>query len=86
MLFSAALRRVLLTLSFTILFVWVVVAPTYHLAAQPKKKLTAKMLQLQGITVSKVEALSSPFKEASITLSPTGRFLYFMTERGGQPC
>ncbi len=85
MLFSAALRRVLLTLSFSILLVWVVVAPTYHLAAQPKKKLTAKMLQLQGITVSKVEALSSPFKEASITLSPTGRFLYFMTERGGQP-
>lgn len=85
MLFSAALRRVLLTLSFTILLIWVVAASTYHLAAQPKKKLTAKMLQLQGITVSKAEALSSPFKEASITLSPTGRFLYFMTERGGQP-
>ncbi|MBL7992053.1 MAG: PD40 domain-containing protein, partial [Candidatus Kapabacteria bacterium] len=85
MLFSAALRRVPLTLSFIILLIWVVAASTYHLAAQPKKKLTAKMLQLQGITVSKAEALSSPFKEASITLSPTGRFLYFMTERGGQP-
>ncbi len=43
------------------------------------------MLQLQGISISKVEALSSPFKEASITLAPTGRFMYFMTERGGQP-
>jgi outer membrane protein OmpA-like peptidoglycan-associated protein len=85
MLFSAALRRVLLTLSSTVLLVWVVTAPFHHLAAQPKKKLTAKMLQLQGISVSKVEALSSPFKEASITLAPTGRFMYFMTERGGQP-
>lgn len=55
------------------------------LFAQSKKKITAKMLQLQGVSVSKIEALSSPFFEANLSLSPNGRFLYFATERGGQP-
>jgi len=85
MLFSVALRRLFLTLFSTVLLVCIVTASSHHLAAQPKKKLTAKMLQLQGVSVSKVEALSSPFREAGITLAPTGRFMYFMTERGGQP-
>ncbi len=42
------------------------------------------MLQLQGVTVSKVETLSSPFLETNISLSPNGRFMYFASERGGQ--
>jgi outer membrane protein OmpA-like peptidoglycan-associated protein len=42
------------------------------------------MLQVQGVTVTKIDALSSPAKEANITLSPNGRFIYFMSERGGQ--
>ena len=91
MIFSAASkkgrvhhRHSLITLVSTVLL-WLLAANTHYLSAQPKKKITAKMLQLQGISVSKVEALSSPFKEANITLSPTGRFMYFMSERGGQP-
>jgi outer membrane protein OmpA-like peptidoglycan-associated protein/Tol biopolymer transport system component len=52
--------------------------------AQPKKKLTAKLLQVQGVSITKIDVLSSTAKEANITLSPSGRFMYFMSERGGQ--
>ena len=55
-----------------------------YLAAQPKKKLTAKMLNLQGVSITRIDALSSPNKEANVCLSPNGRFLFFMSERGGQ--
>ncbi len=90
MIVSAAQKRRVhilhsLTTVLIALFLWVIVPPNHHLSAQPKKKVIAKMLQLQGVSVSKVEALSSPFKEANLTLSPTGRFMYFMSERGGQP-
>ncbi|MCS6807865.1 MAG: OmpA family protein [Bacteroidota bacterium] len=55
------------------------------LLAQPKKKIIPKMLQVQGVSVSKVEALCSPFRETNITLSPDRRVIYFMSERGSQP-
>ncbi len=54
------------------------------LSAQPKKKLVPKMLALQGVSVIKLDILCSPQKETNLSLSPNGRFLFFMSERGGQ--
>lgn len=75
------LQRLLKTALLFAVYLTIIFSP---LLAQPKKKITAKMLQLQGVSVSKLETLSSPFFEGNLSLSPNGRFLYFATERGGQ--
>jgi outer membrane protein OmpA-like peptidoglycan-associated protein/Tol biopolymer transport system component len=56
------------------------------LGAQTKKKLSAKLLQIEAsIPITKLDALSSPFRETNLTLTPDGNTMYFMSERGGQP-
>ncbi|TAE27497.1 MAG: hypothetical protein EAZ92_09265 [Candidatus Kapaibacterium sp.] len=59
-------------------------ARTSLLLSQPKKKLVPKMLSVQGVSVTKMDVLNSPQKEVNLSLTPNGRFLYFMSERGGQ--
>jgi outer membrane protein OmpA-like peptidoglycan-associated protein len=49
-----------------------------------QKKKAARVLQNPNLTVTKLDILNSPAKEANLSLSPDGRFLYFATYRGGQ--
>jgi Tol biopolymer transport system component len=53
--------------------------------AHPARK-PIRVLHLKGhITPTRLNALNSPFHENNISLTPDGRRMFFMSERGGQP-
>ena len=46
----------------------------------------AELLVHRGrIQISPVEILNSPFRETNLSITPDGKYLYFMSLRGGQP-
>lgn len=42
------------------------------------------MLSVQGVMITRLDALCSPNKEANVCISPNGQTMFFMSERGGQ--
>lgn len=60
-----------------------VVALPFTASAQKKK--APRVLQNPNLTITKLDALNSPAKEANLSLAPDGRLLYFASYRGGQP-
>ncbi len=61
----------------------IVVAPTQSLVAQTPAKIPA--LKFQGtVTITRLNQINSAFQEANLSLTPDGKRMYFLSDRGGQ--